>query len=193
MNSKMLSISLLAGILLGLLGIMLLKPLVVEEPVSGCPVDQDNSTEDAQVFLMGTVGGAYEDPDRDCWREEVVQPVLDEFGVSYYNPVVSNWTEENAEIEARVIAQAETIVLVITETSPSIGSLSESGWAVLSALERDQTIIVYIDPNSDDEVSWRARQIIISQAPALAVRHAQVIWVDSLEEVVQALRTLYAQ
>lgn len=193
MSRRTLGISPVAGVLLGLFGILLLNTLFASAPVSGCPVDQDNSTEDAQVFLMGTVGGDYEDPNRDCWREDIVQPVLDELGVTYYNPVVSNWTEENAEVEARVIAQAETIVLVITETSPSIGSLSESGWAVLSALERGQTIIVYIDPTSDDEVSWRARQIIISQAPSLAAQHEQVIWVNSLDEVVQALRTLYAR
>src|SRR5215213_2950445 len=131
---------------------------------SGCPVEVDRSTEEAEVFLMGTIGGAYEDPNRDCWREEIVQPVLDELGVTYFNPVVSEWTEESAEIEARVITQAETIVLVITASHPSIGSLAESGWAVLSAIEREQTIIIYIAPDSTNEDSWRARHIVLSQA-----------------------------
>jgi hypothetical protein len=158
---------------------------------SGCPVEVDRSTEDAQVFLMGTIGGAYEDPKRDCWREETVQPVLDELGVSYFNPVVSNWTEENAEIEARVIAQAETIVLVITAKHPSIGSLAESGWAVLSAIERGQTIIIYIAPDSSNEESWRARQIVLSQAYPLAENLDNVLIVDSLDEVVVALRQRY--
>jgi hypothetical protein len=158
---------------------------------SGCPVKVDRSTEDAQVFLMGTIGGAYEDPNRDCWREDVVQPVLDELGVSYFNPVVSNWTPESAEIEARVIAQAETIVLVITASSPSIGSLAESGWAVLSAIERGQTIIIYIAPDSSNEDSWRARQIVLSQASTLEGNLDNVIIVDSLDEVVEALRDHY--
>jgi len=159
---------------------------------SGCPVDVDRSTEDAQVFLMGTIGGAYEDPNRDCWREDVIQPVLDDLAVSYFNPVVSNWTEESAEIEARVIAQAETIVLVITASHPSIGSLAESGWAVLSAIERGQTIIIYIAPESASEDSWRARQIVLSQAYPLAENLDNVIIVESLEEVAAALREHYS-
>jgi hypothetical protein len=158
---------------------------------SGCPVKVDNSTEDAQVFLMGTIGGAYEDPNRDCWREDFVQPVLDELGVTYFNPVVSNWTEESAEIEARVIAQAETIVMVITASHPSIGSLAESGWAVLSSIERGQTIIIYIAPDSANEESWRARQIVLSQARPLAENLDNVIIVDSLYGVVAALREHY--
>jgi hypothetical protein len=159
---------------------------------SGCPVKVDRSTEDAQVFLMGTIGGAYEDPNRDCWREDLVQPVLDELGVTYFNPVVSNWTEENAEIEARVIAQAETIVLVITASHPSIGSLAESGWAVLSAIEREQTIIVYIAPDSTNEESWRARKIVLSQALPLVENIDNVIIVDSLDGVVAAIRQRYS-
>lgn len=180
--------------LLGLLGLsatFLLFSTFSAKP-SGCPVEVDKSTETAQVFLMGTIGGAYEDPNRDCWREAAVQPVLDELGVTYFNPVVSNWTEENAEIEARVIAQAETIVLVITASHPSIGSLAESGWAVLSAIERGQTIIVYIAPDSASEESWRARQIVLSQAHPLAENLDNVIIVNSLDEVVEALRRHYS-
>jgi hypothetical protein len=105
--------------------------------------------------------------------------------------VVSNWTEENAEIEARVIAQAETIVLVITASHPSIGSLAESGWAVLSAIEREQMIIVYIAPDSSSEESWRARKIVLSQARPLAENLDNVIVVDSLDGVVAALRQIY--
>ena len=176
--------------LLGFVASLVLFSTFSAKP-SGCPVEVDRSTENAQVFLMGTIGGAYEDPNRDCWREDVVQPVLEDLGVSYFNPVVSNWTEENAEIEARVIAQAETIVLVITAKHPSIGSLAESGWAVLSSIERGQTIIIYIAPDSANEESWRARQIVLSQARPLAENLDNVIIVDSLDGVVAALREHY--
>lgn len=183
----------LLGLALGLLIVFVLNWLLHRGTQSGCPGAVDNSTEDAQVFLMGTVGGNYEDPNRDCWREYLIQPVLDELGVSYFNPVVSGWTEENAQIEARVIAQAEMIVLVITDSTPSIGALAESGWAVLSALERDQHVIVFIDPNSDHEESWRARQIVLSQALPLAASLEQVQIVDSLAAVAEALRRHYGR
>lgn len=181
----------LLGIAIGLLVIFVLNWLFFGGSKSGCLTRYDNSVDEGQVFLMGTIGGEYEDPERDCWREEVVQPVLEKLGVTYFNPVVSNWSEEDAEREARAIAAAETIVLVITDNSPSIGSLSESGWALVSAIERDQTLIAYINPESEMLDSERARLIVLSQARPLAERYAQFILVDSLDEVVQALRDLY--
>lgn len=159
---------------------------------SGCPLATTNSTEDAQVFLMGTIGGDYTDPQRDCWREYTVQPVLESLNVTYFNPVVSDWSEANAEIEARAIANAETIVLVITENHPSIGALSESGWAVLSSIERDQTIIIYIADESEDEASLRARQIVLSQARTLATDLDNVYLVDSLTAVNDTLTQIYS-
>ena len=186
-------VSVIIGIILGLAIIFLLNMLIFGGQAEGCIVKPDNSTEDAQVFLMGTIGGDYADPERDCWREHVVQPVLDELGISFFNPVVDNWTEENAEIEANAIANAETIVLVITETSPSIGSLSESGWAVLSAIERNQQIIIYIEPQSDDTESLRARRIVLSQARTLAPNLDNVYLVESMDAVVSTLRDIYGE
>ncbi|MEM9953963.1 MAG: nucleoside 2-deoxyribosyltransferase domain-containing protein [Chloroflexota bacterium] len=159
--------------------------------ISGCPSDFTNSTDNAQAFLMGTIGGDYSDPNRDCWREQVIQPVLDELGVTYYNPVVENWSEENAREEAEAIANAETIVLVITESHNSFGSLAESGWAVLSAVQRNQTVIVYIADESDNADSLRARQIVLSQMIPLASSIDALIVTESLVEVTDALIDLY--
>lgn len=181
----------LVGIAIGLAVIALLSWLFFSGPRSGCPTRHNNSVDDAQVFLMGTIGGDYEDPGRDCWREDVVQPALERLGVTYFNPVVVNWSKEDAEREARAIANAETIVLVITSTSPSIGALAESGWAVLSAIERGQTVIAYIDPASDMPDSERARHIVLSQARSLAETVDALILVDSLDAVVRELRKLY--
>lgn len=158
---------------------------------SGCPTDTVGTTEPAQVFLMGTVGGSYEDPNRDCWREDVVQPILDELGVSYFNPVISDFTDEDAEREARAIANAETIILVITSTSPSVSSLAESGWAVVSALERDQTVIAYIEPESENDDSQRARTIVLAQSSTLVDSLEQVVFVDDLDELVEAIYQRY--
>ena len=43
------------------------------------------------VFLGGTCNGS-------TWRDELM-PMLDKFGVKYFNPVVKNWTEKCIEIE----------------------------------------------------------------------------------------------
>lgn len=183
-------IDLLRVIVLVLLVLLFVRSLGGAD-VSGCPTETVGTREPAQVFLMGTVGGAYEDPARDCWRENIVQPLLDELGVTYFNPVVSDFTDEDAEREARAIANAETIVLVITSTAPSVASLAESGWAVVSAIERDQTVIAYIQPESDDVDSRRARTIVLAQASQLTDGLPQVIFVDSFDDLTNALVERY--
>lgn len=179
------------GIGVGAVIVVLLHYFVFSGGRSGCPVEVNNSTENAQVFLMGTVGGGYSDRNRDCWREYEIMPLLDELGVTYYNPVVENWTPNHARIEARVIEQAETIVYVVTEGHPSIGSLAESGWATLSALERDQLVILFINPNSSDDESARAREIVLSQARTLAPELDDLVLTNSIEGVKRALRLHY--
>lgn len=180
-------------LILGVLLVIYLAQLLLHRGKSGCPAEFENTTENAQVFLMGTIGGKYSDPNRDCWREYVVQPELQQLGVTFYNPVVEEWTEENAREEAEAIANSETIVLVITANHPSIGSLAESGWAVLSALERDQTVILFIAKDQSNEDSLRARKIVLSQAKTLAPHIDQLVMVNNLGQVVDALHTLYGR
>jgi len=186
-------IYILLGIALGFAIVFVAETVIHRSRSSGCPVKYDYSTVDAQVFLMGTVGGVWQDPSRDCWREHVVQPVLDELGVTYFNPVVKEWSGEDADREARALANAEVIVLVITDTSPSFASLSESGWALLGAMQRNQKLIMYIDPQHSDEDSERARLVVLSQARRLAAQFDGLIMVNSLDEVLEALRALYVQ
>ncbi len=179
-------------ILLAMFSFLLIYRFKNDASQTPCVTATVNTTENAQVFLMGTIGGSYSDPGRDCWRENVVQPVLRDLGVTYYNPVVENWTEENAREEAESIRAAETIVLVITENHPSLGSLAESGWAVLSAVEREQTIILFIADEQENEDSQRARHIVLSQIETLAPQINALIQVESLEDVTIELRRLYA-
>lgn len=91
-----------------------------------------------QVVLFGSIAGG--------WREQFIIPVLDEFGVSYYNPVQPNgWTEDAGEVEADVMASCETVVMVFNRTSPSFTALAETGWAALGCLLRNQHFILQID------------------------------------------------
>ena len=90
-----------------------------------------------QVVLFGSIPGG--------WREQYIIPVLDELGVSYYNPVQQHgWTPESGAREAEVMAHAEVVVIVINNVSGSYTGLAESGWAALGARERGQTLIFYV-------------------------------------------------
>ncbi|MGJ3238775.1 MAG: hypothetical protein ACFE0Q_08730 [Anaerolineae bacterium] len=91
-----------------------------------------------QVALFGSIKGN--------WREEHVIPVLKQLGVSYYHPgtVDEQWTQVMGLREADVMANAETIVMVINHSSPGFGGLAEAGWAALGAAQRGQTFILHI-------------------------------------------------
>ncbi len=91
-----------------------------------------------QVALFGSIGGG--------WREEHVIPLLKKLGVSYYHPGTPDqqWTQVMGLREADVMANAETIVMVINHSSPGFGGLAEAGWAALGAAQRGQTFILYI-------------------------------------------------
>lgn len=89
-----------------------------------------------QVVLFGSMQGE--------WREKYVIPVLDELGVSYFNPIIpgQDWTPEMGQKEAAMMAACETIVMVINAKTAAFTSLAETGWAALGASQRGQTLIL---------------------------------------------------
>lgn len=91
-----------------------------------------------QVALFGSIAGG--------WREEHVIPLLTRLGVSFYHPGTPDqqWTQVMGFREADIMANAETIVMVINHSSPGFGGLAEAGWAALGAAQRGQTFILYI-------------------------------------------------
>ncbi len=91
-----------------------------------------------EVFLMGTAGASH-------WREPL-KAAFDANGITYYDPIVPVWDEEARRREADALQRAAVVVMAITDETPSIGSLAESGWAALSALQRGQAFGLYVDP-----------------------------------------------
>lgn len=91
-----------------------------------------------QVILFGSISGG--------WREQHIIPVLDELGLSYYNPVQEfGWTHQSGDIEAEVLAACETIVIPINRTSLAFTALAEVGWAAAGCALRNQHLILQID------------------------------------------------
>lgn len=91
-----------------------------------------------QVVLFGSIGGG--------WREQHVIPVLEELGVTYFNPTQEHgWTHQSGDIEVEVMATCETVVMPINTTTPAFTSLAETGWAALGCALRNQHLILQID------------------------------------------------
>jgi hypothetical protein len=155
-----------------------------------------------QVVLFGSIYGD--------WRENVIIPVLEELGVTYYNPVSeTGWNKNLGDREADVMAHCETIIMVFNRTSPSFTSLAEAGWAALGAHVRGQTFIMQIDhdytyqlppalrDNADaDEVrAWMQHWVTSSRY--LTVKHAKEFNLptlhiaDTLDDIAAILRVKY--
>ncbi len=143
------------------------------------------------IFLMGT-SGSYDDPRRSKWREPI-KAECDRFGITYFDPVVPVWNEETASHEVEALLTARILVMAITDETPGVASLAESGWAAASALLRGQAVGLFVDPfyrgkrstistmaaridsifNNDpnseivDEMSRRARTLVTSHAREL--------------------------
>jgi hypothetical protein len=97
----------------------------------------------ADVFLMGTAGNV-DDPQRSAWREPI-KTACAQYGITCFDPVVSEWDDEAMRLEVEALRAARVIVMAITADSASIASLAESGWVALSALQRKQAFGLYID------------------------------------------------
>ena len=156
-----------------------------------------------QVILFGSMAGE--------WREKFVIPVLEELGVTYFNPSTGGvWTLESGDQEAELLANCETIVMVFNNTSPSFGGLAEAGWAALGAQMRHQQCILLIDldytyelsdalRNSDDgQLLARQMDHWTKSSRHLVYKHAKQFNIDTLfvadnmDDVITRLRAIYS-
>ena len=156
-----------------------------------------------QVVLFGSVSGD--------WRERHVIPVLDELGVTYFNPVRPHgWTCEAGDIEAEFMARCETVVMVFNTILPSFAGLAESGWAALGCIERQQHFVLQIDREfalrlppalsatpegarlEKDLQGWTTRSRYLVHKHASEFRHPRLHTVADLPGVAATLREIYA-
>ena len=144
------------------------------------------------IGLFGTCGSSK-------WRDEFIE-VFDNASIQYFNPMVENWKPEDAEIEAEHLAKDNIILFPITSETYGVGSLSEVGFGVLSAIKLDdrRDFIVMIDMVLSDELMKdedRAKESL--RARALVKQHLKkqnlpnVYLVDNLEDMGEVAITLF--
>jgi hypothetical protein len=100
----------------------------------------------ADVFLMGTAGKP-DDPQRSAWREPI-KAACAQYGITCFDPVVSEWNDEAMRHEIEALREARVIVMAITADTVGIASLAESGWVALSAVQRKQAFGLFVDVKS---------------------------------------------
>lgn len=85
------------------------------------------------VFLGGSCNPT-------SWRRDIAIPMLEEAGISYYNPQVDEWTPDLIEIETEAKDMAHVLFFVIDETTRALSSMIE----VTEIIVSHRTIVLVI-------------------------------------------------
>jgi len=144
------------------------------------------------IGLFGTCGNSK-------WRDNFIAE-FDKLSINFFNPLVDDWKPEDAEIEAKHLAEDEIILFPITSETYGVGSLSEVGFGVLSAIKLDdrRDFVVMIDMNLSEELMKDANRAKESlRARALVKQHLKaqklpnVYLVENLEDMKEVAITLF--
>lgn len=147
------------------------------------------------IGLFGTCGNSQ-------WRVPFEERYTQE-GITFYNPVVPDWTPDCAIEEAEHLANDAIILFPITGETTGMGSLSEVGFSILNAIKLDdrRDFVVFIEPDLDPELkdsippreakdSVRARALVIQHLRKLQLSNVYVV--SSLEEMLEVSVSLYS-
>ena len=97
------------------------------------------------VGLFGTCGDSQ-------WRAPFIE-LFESKNVTYFNPLIPDWTPACAAFEAEHLAADEIILFPVTNESTGFGSLAEIGFACHLAATKNRKVIVYIAPTVSDAVA----------------------------------------
>ncbi|MBU2721792.1 hypothetical protein HF568_00785 [Acidithiobacillus ferridurans] len=144
------------------------------------------------VGLFGTCGAS-------TWRSAFIARYQSE-DIRYFNPQVADWRPEYADIEAQHLARDEIILFPVTGETYGFGSLAETGFSILQALQADpiRNIILMVDEVLNHELesdalafqeSLRARRLV--NAHIRQLNRANVFIVQDLAEMLRLSVELY--
>jgi hypothetical protein len=155
------------------------------------PKQQDTIT----VGLFGTCGNSN-------WRAPFIE-LFEKTDISFFNPVVPNWDDSFAEIEAQHLVEDEIILFPVTDETTGFGSLAETGYSISQALRSnsERFVIIYIAPNVNEALqisdpiqakeSKKARALTLAHMKRQAATFPNVYIVDSMEKMLEITLPLY--
>lgn len=146
------------------------------------------------VGLFGTCGTT-------TFRQEKFIPVYNKLQIPYYNPQVTDWKPEYADLESDHLTHDVIQCWPVTKDTYGSGSLAEQGYSIASSLRAPTPLPKFVialiemelDPSLDDEIarneSMRARKLALTHLKNNA--SPNVFLVDSLDEMLEKSITLY--
>lgn len=146
------------------------------------------------IGLFGTCGGS-------LWREKFIKE-YEELGMQYFNPQVKDWTPELAEIEADHLVNDNIILFPVTSETSGLGSLAETGYSIMQAINSNvhRSVVIMIEKDVNENLkstdptvakeSQRARALV--KAHLSKINRGNVYIVNSLDEMLEVSVHLYA-
>ena len=146
------------------------------------------------VGLFGTCGNS-------TFRQDIMIPKFESEGIPYFNPQVPDWNPEFAKAEARHLANDAVICFPVTSETYGTGSLAETGFSIISAIQsnRNAKIIIYIADDVDQHLkdedpvaakeSVRARALVKAHLEKLDAKNVYIV--ESIEDMTEVAALLF--
>jgi hypothetical protein len=148
-----------------------LQTIIERGAIAQESIVHDQLMNDKFVFLGGTVNGSK-------WREQLINLLT----VSYFNPVVSDWTEEHARRENQAKTIADINLYVITPKQHGFYTLVEMAMtACESRNDPDMKVIVVFLSDDNGEVFTEHQEASNMQIRELLMKNPEVSIFDNLE------------
>ena len=130
------------------------------------------------VFLGGACGAT-------TWRKDIAIPILENAGVSFYNPQVGvgEWTEMHEIADQRAKTVAEVLLFVINESTRGVASLAEVAYLIASG--RPLALCLRMLPGDTSETQDLNRGRIFLHS--MALEHGVPVFADEAEATRQAI------
>jgi len=145
------------------------------------------------IGLFGTCGGS-------SWRNTFIEK-YEELKIPFFNPQVADWSPDLAEVEAEHLVNDSIILFPVTNETFGTGSLAETGFSIMQAINSNEhrSVVIMIDKDIKEELknsdpvaskeSLRARALV--KAHLLKNKKSNVYVVDSLEKMLEVSLKLY--
>lgn len=147
------------------------------------------------IGLFGVCGNT-------TWRKDFINE-YDNEKIAYFNPQVDNWNPELAKVEADHLVSDSIILFPITAETYAIGSLAETGFAVLSAYRAlgNRSLIMLIDDDVAESLkvenpalakeSKRARALVKAHMSKITQPHVHMV--NTMEEMLNLSISIYKE
>lgn len=148
--------------------------------VSEAPETKDKSL---SVFLGGSCNPT-------TWRTRLAIPLLDQYGLTYYNPQVEEWYEELVAEETFAKTHARCILMVIDKKTRAIVSMNEAIEYMVGKNNINQVVLVVVQDFEQDVENTKSTNDDLAIARSLVKELAKKNNIPCFNTILDALQAI---